>query len=167
MSLAVSLRQTSWRGGARAWQGQGIHSLVTPLPPPSPHIFHWYEHNIQTIFDRSFRHTSINIKCVKNTVLLGGHWKFLTGVWGDLVIFSIKFDIMHQHTMSFLSFMPVFVSLVTFWVICFYFNLHSQNVWYMHTHTENYNTNNAWLTEICFITWPKAESYYIDRLRNQ
>ena len=40
------------------------------------------------------------------TVILGGHWWFLTGILEDWIISNIKFDIMKQHNVSFLSFNP-------------------------------------------------------------
>ena len=50
------------------------------------------------------------VKCIKNTVILGGHWWFLTGVLEGLVIFGIKFDIMNDHHMSLLSCRLIFIT---------------------------------------------------------
>ena len=56
------------------------------------------------------------LKCIKNTVIHGGCWWFLTGVLEDWVIFDIKFDIMNQHYMSFMSCISIFSSLTWLYV---------------------------------------------------
>ena len=50
-------------------------------------------------------------KYVKNTVMLGGCWWFLTGVLEDCIISDIKFDIMNQYNLSFLSCIKILSSL--------------------------------------------------------
>ena len=52
------------------------------------------------------------LKCIKNTVILGWCWWFLTGVSEDWIIFAIKFYTMNQHCMSLLSCVAIFSSIV-------------------------------------------------------
>ena len=92
-------------------------------------------------------------KCIKNTEILGGCWWFRTGIFEELVIFGINFDIMNNHHMSLLSCMLIYSSLV--WL-----KVHQE-----HIHTWSMLMVSDWsfggLDCVCFKIWHHESAPFV------